>query len=112
MASRDIAAEFQSSTRLHAVTSARGTTVIPDVRSLLGAPVESYINGFQRPALRGAIREAFYALADDPDAALRGRCENAMRLAQDLQEMSEQLARIAAGVRQRACVASGIIQAG
>lgn len=112
MASHDIPAEFQSSARLRVITNARGTTVIPDVRSLLGAPVESYINGFQRPALRGAIREAFYALADDADAVERGRSGNALRLADDLQQMSQQLAQIAAGVRQRACVASGVMQAG
>lgn len=112
MPSADIPADFQSSHALRVVTHARGTTVIPDVRSLLGSPVESFINGFQRPALRGAIREAFYQLAEDPDAVKHSRTENALRLAKDLQEMSEQLARIAAGVRQRANTTSSLIQAG
>lgn len=108
----DIHAEFQSSAKLRVVTNGRGATVIPDVRSLLGSPVESYINGFQRPALRSAIREAFQQLAEDPEAAKHSRTENALRMARELSELSSAIRQIADGVRQRANTASGVMQVG
>lgn len=112
MPQTDITADFQSSTRLRVLTHGRGATVIPDVRSLLGSPVESYINGFQRPALRGAIREAFHQLTDDPDAAKHSRTENALILARDLDELAAAIHQIAEGVRYRANTASAVMQVG
>lgn len=112
MPQTDIKADFQSSAQLRVLTHGRGATVIPDVRSLLGSPVESYINGFQRPALRGAIREAFQQLAEDADAAKHSRTENALKLARDLQEIATAIGQIADGVRYRANTASGVMQVG
>jgi hypothetical protein len=67
----------------------------------LGAPIETFLNGWSRQSLRAAIRESMDLLVEEDPAGTSSKSANAQRVAQHLRSIAQQISLIAREVEER-----------